>query len=123
MTFKRITRKIFHKNFLILSIMLSVCTNALCGGALDRKLSLDDLHMVQNQRPENIFPHWIKIGILLHVQPPVLNEIAAQYTGQLSWTTQMVNRIHHKQQYAAIYRARVGDSDRCILWRSMSIGR
>ena len=77
-TFKHIARKIFHKNLLILGIILSVCTNVLCSGELDRKLSLDDLHMVQNQLPENIFPHWIKTGILLHVQPPVLNEIATQ---------------------------------------------
>ena len=74
MTFKHIARKIRHKNFLILSIILSICTNVLYGEALDRKLFLDDLHMIQSQLPENIFIHWIKIGILLHVQPPFLNE-------------------------------------------------
>ena len=93
MTFKHIAKKIFHKNFLILSIILSVCTNALYGGELDRKLSLDDLHMVQSQLPENIFIHWIKIGILLHVQPPSLNEIAEQCTGDYRDTcTKMLHK-------------------------------
>ena len=93
MTFKHIARKIFYKNFLIFSIILSVCTNALCSGELDRKLSLDDLHMVQSQLPENIFIHWIKIGILLHVQPPFLNKIADQCTGNYRETcTKMLHK-------------------------------
>ena len=55
MTFKNTVRKIFHKNFLILSIILSVCTNASCGGELDRELSVEDLDRVQNFLPESIF--------------------------------------------------------------------
>ena len=93
MIFKHIARKIFHKNFLILGIILSVCTNALCGEALDRQLSLDDLHMVQAQLPENILPRWIKIGILLHVQPPFLNTIAEKCIGNYSETcTEMLRK-------------------------------
>ena len=80
MALKNIARKIFHKNFLILSIILSVCTNASCGGELDRELSVEDFYMVQNQLPVHIFRDWIKIGVLLHVKPLVLNTIADQYT-------------------------------------------